>query len=193
MARRQLRQRLHRRDSGGVRTLHSGSGAAAADDARPDDLLGAELRRAAAEHVVVVGGSGSDADCPVHGPVPGPRRTRRGQQSAPARRFLIPEVVLRGFFSAADRRRYHDVPFTVPAGVRALHVEYSYSDRIASDPRLLEGNTLDIGLFDPIGFRGWSGSHKDAFTLCEEWATPPYLAGPVVPGTWKVLLGPYKV
>src|SRR5262249_10150315 len=43
------------------------------------------------------------------------------------------------------------------------------------------------------GFRGWSGSHKDAFTLTETWATPPYIAGPILPGTWHVLLGPYKV
>jgi hypothetical protein len=29
--------------------------------------------------------------------------------------------------------------------------------------------------------------------VTETWATPPYLAGPILPGTWYVLLGPYKV
>jgi len=68
------------------------------------------------------------------------------------------------------------------------------------DPRLVGGNTLDIGIFDPrgiapsnLGFRGWSGSHKLDFTIAENWATPPYLPGPIQPGTWHVLLGPYKV
>lgn len=106
---------------------------------------------------------------------------------------MTPDVTLRGSFTTADIRRYVEVPFTVPAGVRALHVEYAYSERVHSDPRLQGGNTLDIGLFDPEAFRGWSGSHKDSFTLCETWATPPYLAGAVTPGTWRVLLGPYKV
>jgi len=81
-----------------------------------------------------------------------------------------------------------------------MHVAYDYSDRIPSDPQLLDGNTLDIGLFDPhgigpssLGFRGWSGSHKLTFTIAEHWATPPYSAGPIQPGRWHVLLGPYKV
>jgi hypothetical protein len=110
------------------------------------------------------------------------------------------DIVLNGRFTAADRMRYTLVPFEVPAGVRQLEVAYTYSDRVDSDPRVGDGNTLDIGLFDPrgtepgsAGFRGWSGSHKDEFVLGEDWATPPYAAGPIPPGTWHVLLGPYKV
>ncbi|HEY8437122.1 MAG TPA: CehA/McbA family metallohydrolase [Candidatus Limnocylindrales bacterium] len=111
-----------------------------------------------------------------------------------------PDIVLEGQFVAADRMRYVLVPFEVPAGVGQLEVRYSYSDRVDSDPRVGDGNTLDIGLFDPrgtesgsAGYRGWSGSHKDAFVVGDEWATPPYAAGPVPAGTWNVLLGPYKV
>ena len=110
------------------------------------------------------------------------------------------DIVLEGRFVAADRMRYVLVPFEVPAGVHQLEVIYSYSDHVDSDPRVEEGNTLDIGLFDPrgtdtgsVGFRGWSGSHKDGFVVGVEWATPPYAAGPIPPGTWHVLLGPYKV
>jgi hypothetical protein len=109
-------------------------------------------------------------------------------------------VVLQGRFEAEHEKRYAHVPFEVPPGVRALHVRYEYSDRIASDPLLSGGNTLDIGLFDPRGiapsspgFRGWSGSNKLEFSLTDTWATPPYLSGPISPGTWNVLLGPYKV
>src|SRR5207245_1300456 len=92
------------------------------------------------------------------------------------------------------------VPFQVPAGVRPMHVAYDYSERIPSDPQLVDGNTLDIGIFDPRGiapsspgFRRWSGSHHLDFTIAENWATPPYLGGSIQPGTWHVLLGPYKV
>ena len=112
----------------------------------------------------------------------------------------VPDIVLEGRFVDADRMRYVLVPFQVPAGLRQLAIRYSYSDRIDSDPLVGGGNTLDIGLFDPrgtgtgsVGFRGWSGSHKDAFVVGEDWATPPYAAGPMPAGTWHVLLGPYKV
>lgn len=111
-----------------------------------------------------------------------------------------PDRVLEGHFDASHERRYAHVPFDVPAGVRALHVRYDYTDRIASDPLLGGGNTLDIGLFDPRGiqpsspgFRGWSGSTRLAFSVTDTWATPPYSPGPILPGTWHALLGPYKV
>jgi hypothetical protein len=111
-----------------------------------------------------------------------------------------PDLVLEGHFADADRMRYVLVPFPVGAGHRQLHLRYSYSDRIDSDPLIDGGNTLDIGLFDPRGtqtgspgFRGWSGSHKLEFTIDERWATPPYAPGPILAGTWNVLLGPYKV
>jgi PHP domain-containing protein len=109
-------------------------------------------------------------------------------------------LVLEGRFTEADLQRYVLVPFEVPASCHQLHIRYEYNDRIDSDPLLTGGNTLDIGLFDPRGtetgspgFRGWSGSHKLEFVVGEDWATPPYGAGPMPPGTWHVLLGPYKV
>jgi hypothetical protein len=120
-------------------------------------------------------------------------RSRRAPRSTP-------DIVLEGRFTAADRMRYVLVPFEVPPGLRQLEIRYSYTDRIDSDPLVGGGNTLDIGLFDSrgtetgsVGFRGWSGSHQDWFVVGEDWATPPYAAGPIVPGTWNVLLGPYKV
>jgi hypothetical protein len=109
-------------------------------------------------------------------------------------------VVLQGRFDREHEKQYAHLPFEVPPGVRALQVHYDYSDRIPSDPLLSGGNTLDIGLFDPRGiapsspgFRGWSGSNKLDFSVTDTCATPPYLSGPISPGVWNVLLGPYKV
>ena len=111
-----------------------------------------------------------------------------------------PDRTLRGHFDRAHERRYAHVPFDVPHGVRQLHVAYEYNDRIPSDPILVGGNTLDIGLFDERGiaqgsegFRGWSGSEKLELTIDEQWATPPYAPGAIGAGRWHVLLGPYKV
>jgi hypothetical protein len=52
---------------------------------------------------------------------------------------------------------------------------------------------IDIGLFGPDGFRGWSGSERSQVWLGPTGATPGYLPGEVSPGTWEVLLGLYVV
>ncbi|MDQ2912971.1 MAG: CehA/McbA family metallohydrolase [Chloroflexota bacterium] len=111
-----------------------------------------------------------------------------------------PAITLTGRFEKDHERRYSHVPFEVPSGLRQLHIRYSYSDQIDSDPLIGGGNTLDIGLFDERGiaegspgFRGWSGSNKMELTIDEKWATPPYRKGKIGHGRWYVLLGPYKV
>jgi len=91
------------------------------------------------------------------------------------------------------------LPVTVPAGVRELAVVYRY-DRPAPPPGVA-GNALDIGIFDESGFqlgnqrgfRGWSGGFRDRFTISRSAATPGYVPGPIRPGTWHVILGPYTV
>ncbi|MFI0912222.1 CehA/McbA family metallohydrolase [Streptomyces abikoensis] len=90
------------------------------------------------------------------------------------------------------------LPVEVPRGVREIAVSYSY-DR-PSVPTGTQGNACDIGIFDErgtalggAGFRGWSGGARTEFFVGAERATPGYLAGPVRPGTWHVVLGPYTV
>ena len=110
------------------------------------------------------------------------------------------DIELAGHLTPDQQQQYVTVPFTVPCDVHQIHIRYDYSNRIASDPDLDNGNTLDIGLFDERGtaaggpgFRGWSGSARREFTVGADWSTPPYRSGPIGAGTWSVLLGPYKV
>jgi hypothetical protein len=83
------------------------------------------------------------------------------------------------------------LPVEVPAGVGELAVRYRY-DRPATPPGV-PGNVLDIGIDDQRGFRGWSGGARDRFAVGVAGATPGYLPGPIDPGTWQVVLGPYTV
>ncbi len=83
------------------------------------------------------------------------------------------------------------LPVRVPAGVREIEVSYRY-DRPEPAPGA-QGNACDIGILGPDGFRGWSGGARDGFVVGAERATPGYLAGPVEPGEWRILLGPYTV
>ena len=93
-----------------------------------------------------------------------------------------PDLDLRGTITSADMQTYREVPFTVPAGVARITVDFSYTER---DKK----TSIDLGLLDADRFRGWSGGNKSTFTLSETDATPSYLPGVIRPGTWKLLLG----
>lgn len=93
---------------------------------------------------------------------------------------------------------YVHLPVEVPPGVREIAVSYAYDK--PEVPAGTPGNALDIGMFDERGtglggegFRGWSGGARTHFAISAGQATPGYLPGPVRPGTWHVVLGPYTV
>ncbi|MET0134191.1 MAG: CehA/McbA family metallohydrolase [Kibdelosporangium sp.] len=87
---------------------------------------------------------------------------------------------------------WHYLPVDVPEGVREIEVVYRY-DRPQAPPGT-KGNALDIGIFGPGElFRGWSGGARDRFRISASEATPGYLPGPVTPGRWQIILGPYTV
>jgi len=94
----------------------------------------------------------------------------------------LPDVTITGVLTRADHQTYRDLAFDVPAGVARLTVTFAYTGK---DQRA----TIDIGLYDPERFRGWSGGNKAAFTLSATDATPSYLAGPIRPGRWRLVLG----
>jgi uncharacterized protein YaaQ len=86
----------------------------------------------------------------------------------------------------AKGERYVYVPFDVPRGAARVRVSYDY-------PREGGANTIDIGVFDARGFRGWSGGRRSEFFVTRAEATPGYLAGELPAGRWRVILGLYKV
>ena len=95
---------------------------------------------------------------------------------------------------------YINVPFEVPPHTGRIDVAYTYDAAIGSDPTLIGGNTVDIGIIDPRGaqfmtpgFRGWSGSARQQFYIAQDSATAGYMPGPIQPGTWHICLGAYKV
>jgi len=91
-------------------------------------------------------------------------------------------LVLRGTVKGAQNNSYIEVPFDVPSKTQRLSVSFRYTGRE-------DKTTLDIGIEDPHGFRGWSGGNKSSFTISATDATPSYLPGELIPGTWKLLIG----
>lgn len=88
---------------------------------------------------------------------------------------------LSGEISRADFERYLELPFEVPAGVKRIDVTFDYERE--------HRTTIDLGLSDPRGIRGWSGGNKRSFFLAENAATPSYSTGPIEPGSWRLILG----
>lgn len=100
--------------------------------------------------------------------------------SAPA---SAPDLVLRGALTGADHQSYRSVPFTVPAGVERVTIEFDYTGKE-------QKSVIDLGLLGPDGaLRGWSGGGKRLFTVSGVDATPSFVPGPVTPGQWALLLG----
>lgn len=84
---------------------------------------------------------------------------------------------------------YYAVEFPVPENVRKITVSYKY-------PRLVGGkvNVIDLGLMDEEGkFLGWSGSAHPSIFVGEFQSSGGYIAQPIRPGNWKILVGAYHV
>ena len=95
-------------------------------------------------------------------------------------------VAVRARWTPEDRVQsiYQYVPFEVPAGAQSVSVRLDYDTSRA---------VLDLGLFGPEGFRGYSGGAREEFVVTPTAATPGYLPGPLGPGEWQVLIGLHQV
>lgn len=103
--------------------------------------------------------------------------------------------VVSGEITGADHETYREIPFDVPEGVERITVRVAYDKA--------NRTVIDLGVWDPQRFRGWSGGNRDRFTLSGSDATPGYLPGALPAGRWHVQFGvpnarkdahsPYKV
>lgn len=75
---------------------------------------------------------------------------------------------------------YVVVPFEVPAGTAEILFRHGHDT---------PGTTLDFGLEDPTGFRGWGGRLGEDTIVGGDESSRCYLPGPIQPGTWRVDIG----
>ena len=102
--------------------------------------------------------------------------------------------VIKAHFNAKQQQteRYVYVPFEVPAGTTRVDIELNYqkTDLNVVDLALMEPGSTALGT---RAFRGWSGGERSAIFVSTSDATPGYWPGPIPSGTWRVVLGLYKV
>lgn len=79
---------------------------------------------------------------------------------------------------------YAEVQFEVPAGT--VEIQVTHSD--GSDYVI-----LDWGVWSPDGYRGWGGGLEDDAIIGVEQSSRGYLPGPIMPGTWTVVIGKAKL
>jgi hypothetical protein len=91
-----------------------------------------------------------------------------------------------GRFTPQDRAVsiYQYLPFDVPDVSAGLRIELSYDRR---------AGVLDLGLIDPIGWRGWSGGARDTVVIGPSAATPGYEQRGLPAGSWQIVLGLHRL
>jgi predicted metal-dependent phosphoesterase TrpH len=97
----------------------------------------------------------------------------------------------------AEVTPYLMVPFEVPSGTGRIEISYRYPGQLVPGSPAV----IDLGLADHRGaafgdfpgFRGWSGSSRRSAVVTARSATPGYLPGPLLAGTWQVILGLVRV
>lgn len=94
----------------------------------------------------------------------------------------IQEITITGVAHPLDQYTYRLEEFEVPEGTGALHVEFDYTGKQSFAE-------IEIGLFDPDGFRGTSRFSKSSFTISKYRTTPSYFPGPIQAGKWNISLG----
>ena len=89
------------------------------------------------------------------------------------------DIELHGSITPDKLGKHEMLAFDVHAGIERMSVELI-------SPGFQKGMYLTAGLFDPQRYRG---EGRSVFTLSTVDATGPYLAGPIIPGTWHVAIG----
>lgn len=104
------------------------------------------------------------------------------QKKAEIASIEIQEITITGTVQPGDQYTYRLEEFDIPDGTGALHVEFDYTGKQSFAE-------IEIGLFDPDGFRGTSRFSKSSFYISKYRTTPSYFPGPVPAGQWFISLG----
>lgn len=94
----------------------------------------------------------------------------------------IQTIEINGEVFPGEQHTYRLEPFMVPEGMGALEIQFDYSGKN-------EFSEMEIGLFDPNGFRGTSRFSKPSFYVSEIRATASYFPGQIISGEWNISLG----
>ncbi len=91
-----------------------------------------------------------------------------------------------------DAKRNIAHTFQVPPAITRLRIELTHEPHHATGAEY--PNQISLSLFDPDGFRGARHNNRDQTVLLSGGsATPGYLPGEIVEGTWTVVLDTHRI
>ncbi|MBQ9952004.1 MAG: CehA/McbA family metallohydrolase [Clostridia bacterium] len=102
------------------------------------------------------------------------------------------------FIRPEEERLYFTLPFDVPENIERMEITYEYPrhvqtvrDGVTYDE---ERNIIDLALTAGDGeYVGASGSDRTHIVISSYESSQGYTAMPVVPGTWEIIVGAYKI
>ncbi len=107
---------------------------------------------------------------------------------------MLKTIVLKHTVPKKKEGTYYTLEFNVPQNIERITVSYRYPGKQKGTKYKPAANIIDLGLIDADEkFLGWSGSaHKKIF-IGAYASSAGYLAKPIKPGCWHILIGAYKV
>ncbi len=90
-----------------------------------------------------------------------------------------------------DMKKHLPYPLHIPPGTRSLQLRLAYAPQVVEQTN----NLITLTLLDPQGFRGSAHRHVAVLEaiLQEDAASPGFVAGPILPGEWLVLLDTHMI
>ncbi|MEO5982578.1 MAG: CehA/McbA family metallohydrolase [Pedococcus sp.] len=79
------------------------------------------------------------------------------------------------------------LPFDVPTACPGVRITLEFDRSHGSK------GVLDLGLVDPLGWRGWSGGARSVVEVGRHGSTPGYLDRGLPSGQWQVVLGLHRL
>lgn len=96
-----------------------------------------------------------------------------------------------GQWTHRDRQRHHRFAFQVPDGTVELEILFRWGPLDIGSEH--EANAISMALFGPDGWRGTGAHLADAMRIGESSSSPGYLAGPIPPGGWTIVVSPSEI
>lgn len=93
-----------------------------------------------------------------------------------------PDLALSGDIKGEQSASEVRVPFAVPRGIDRIVVAFDHEG-------VQNHAQLELGVYDPVAFRGQSRMSKREFTISSTDATPSYHSGPIQAGRWQLSIG----
>jgi hypothetical protein len=90
---------------------------------------------------------------------------------------------------------YYTIDFPMPDGMELVTITYNYKrfrKKTINMQKII--NIVDLGIMDANNrFIGWSGSSRHSIFVGPYTATQGYSMVPLTSGTWKIIIGAYKI